>query len=760
MEAKKFLRNMDRHFLMRSGAVFFALLPLVFIPGHLELLSDFKLFFLSLSVSVLVILYSCTAFFQKKKVEIPFSFGILSLSLLLPLYLISTFYSLERPVSLFGFGGDTLSIFSFLIFGGTFFSVFLLFKSKRDHNLLITFLVATLFGCTLFQIAKIFFPSLLSLYTFFGATVGIMGSFVDFGVICFLLFGIFYIVLSRVELSVSSSIFFYGALILSFFGGHISGITLDAIQYKVPLSLLLPIFLILVDVFHVGLDAVKKRVGSRIFNPVPLLVLAFLFSVSLLFGKGIQNYFENEYLVQSEASLPPTSLSVGILVRSVSAHPFVGFGPGTYENVKNGFGTVIGNLSTDTGGSSSEVSRLLSETSSVGVIAGSMWLLFLLSVFFVSLKILIRNPEKHSVKRKVTAFGAGFLVICFITFPIGVLPLSLLFIFSGLLYAIREREGKLRSICLGGGLSSYTYIKTIVFFSLVILVSMYVFGSALLGSVIGQKIEKGEYVNAEALLSKTKRFSLDKNIYMLSAQNSLGRLFQKIQNSSGEESGEDLLFVLKNILADVDVLDVLAPNNYGVKIFESELYGEIARLGLTDFYLKSLQKTKDAEMLSPSAPLSALLQAKIYTNLGEEEKAKEALARAISLKPNYTEGYIFLAKISAEGTDGETQKQLVGQAEKINPLDVDLTFQKAILSIQVGNYSVALANLSAVIKVHPGLVAPRYYEAVALYMLGQKEEGIKKMKRLRGLSADGGSVNQALSLMLENRLEEKFPVVK
>lgn len=753
-----------RHLALKIVAVIFAFIPLIFVPRKFDLLSDSKFFILGFGLSIVLLLLSMFALQKKEEVSIPLSIGTFSLFLLPFIYLVSSFRSIEPIASFVGGSAERVTTFSLSLWAIVFFAVFTLFKSKRDIYILLTFLVSTCFLAVLFEFFKIFFPRLTTLYTFFGSGENLVGSWSEIGILSFLLVGIFYILLSRVRFSFLGNFFLYAGLIVCYFVGLLSHVSSDLMSIHAPLYIVLPIFFILVEgirILYLSIQKKKEAFVSHIQNAFPALLLALLCAVSLLFSKQIQSFFEERFIVVPESSHLSATLTSGVFLKSITVRPFFGFGPGTFPILQDGFRSVSENLSpfyatTFEIGSSG----FLTEAASVGMVASFMWVLFLGSVFLLSLIALFGKPKEHSVKRTIIAFSSGFLVLVFCFLETGFLSLFLLFVFAGLLYGEREREGKIAKKVFREKGAVILLLFFVLLFLKTAFISLYVFAEKVFVSHGESLLEKNKIEDAYSFLKGVSKISMEKQIHILAAKAGVLLMDAEIYGKGGNANGEKLASLLQDVVKEIDTAEKLSPLNLKTKLFAAEIYGKLGEYGIDENFEAALQKLSEAKKLSVANPVPYLFEAKIYARLGETQKAKEALSESIRLKPNYTESYLFLATL----TDGEglveATKLLISQADMINTFDKDLLFQRGIIKLGSKDYKGALIDFREVIEFDKANIQPRYFEALALYLSGEKEEGIKKMKRLRGLSRSGDRIEQTLRQMKEGSLKESQAVVE
>ncbi|GMR17854.1 MAG: hypothetical protein BMS9Abin33_0248 [Gammaproteobacteria bacterium] len=152
---------------------------------------------------------------------------------------------------------------------------------------------------------------------------------------------------------------------------------------------------------------------------------------------------------------------------------------------------------------------------------------------------------------------------------------------------------------------------------------------------------------------------------------------------------------------------------------------------------RALAMSKLAIELDPSSPQAywALGYTRLYRK--ELDMAATAVEHAITLAPNYADGYGLLALINNYLGNGETARQLVTKGMKINPhYTWDYPYNLGRAYYTLGEHQKAIEALLEALDRNEHAASPRIYLAAAYMAAGQKDNAIWEVEQIRVISPE------------------------
>ncbi len=167
-------------------------------------------------------------------------------------------------------------------------------------------------------------------------------------------------------------------------------------------------------------------------------------------------------------------------------------------------------------------------------------------------------------------------------------------------------------------------------------------------------------------------------------------------------------------------------------------------LGYTDSpveaSLRALQLAQKAVSIDPSSPQAQWALAYIYMRNKQFNEAIAALEKAISIAPNYADGYGLLALVyNNMGTMGRAEDaiRLINKGMKLNPyFTYDYPYNLGRAYYTLKDYAKAAQHLENAVERNEALFLPRLYLAASYVQLGRQDDAEWQISELEVLIPD------------------------
>jgi tetratricopeptide (TPR) repeat protein len=158
-------------------------------------------------------------------------------------------------------------------------------------------------------------------------------------------------------------------------------------------------------------------------------------------------------------------------------------------------------------------------------------------------------------------------------------------------------------------------------------------------------------------------------------------------------------------------------------------------LSLRDISIKSgsHEKARNVKTESKAGEIAKNI-ALIYIELGENDKAIEAIEKAKLLSPNDFNLLVSEANIRYKIGEKDKYKELIAQALKINPNDVDLLFNLGVVAADEDDFETAKKYYNMAIETDPAYIKAKMN--MAALILDQEQGIIEEMNGLGSSAAD------------------------
>ena len=152
---------------------------------------------------------------------------------------------------------------------------------------------------------------------------------------------------------------------------------------------------------------------------------------------------------------------------------------------------------------------------------------------------------------------------------------------------------------------------------------------------------------------------------------------------------------------------------------------------------KALETALRGTQLGPDLPYAYWSLGRIYTRsyAGDLEKAKAAFQKAVSLNPNFADGYMFLAYTYIYTGKAEQSLSLIEKAMRINPHFPFWYLQSlGMAQFFIGNYEASVENLKKAVERNPNVPWLRRHLIASYGRLGMIDEAQWEMSEIESIS--------------------------
>ncbi|MDQ3075843.1 MAG: hypothetical protein M3Q34_01835 [bacterium] len=632
------------------------LLPVFFLPFTKIPVETSKGLLLVVGLVVSIIFWAA-ARFSDGKVVLPKSLILVSGLGVVLAFFVSALVNGTREMSLFGIMFDIGTFWSiFTAFLLMFFSS-LIFKNKENAKVLLLGVLASLCVVFLFQIFHIFAPLTSSFGVLNGKTANLAGSWNSFGLLSVMgiiisLFLIEFYSISK-KIKITLGIFLVLAVFMTML-----------VNFSLAWELL-GIFALFVFVYKISYYSNQKSLenNSRKF-PIfsfAIVLLSLLFFIS---GQFIGNYIPAKLGISNIEASPNFSSTMHVGNGAIKDNPVFGVGPNNFEQAWAKYKPSLVNVSQYWNTSFYTGSGLIP---TFFITTGLLGTLFLLIFFYMLLtsgakKLFVSMRSLENVEITIFFVSILFLTTASMFYAAGITIFLLLFAFTGVFVGLSAGTKENDEITI-----SFLEDPRKSFFSILILVLIMVTSAGLSFKYI-QRFASAEYFG-KALLAQNsgdafryivRAIELHQNdlYYRTYSQVELLMISEIIEKSKTKQLSEEEKAGLQ-VHYDKAVQGATLATQFNQKNslnFEllGYVYHTVSNFGLTDAYDKAIESYKTAEKLSPLNPGVKLSIANALISKEMDKEAKESVAAALNLKPNYTEALIMMSQLEKKaGNESE-----------------------------------------------------------------------------------------------------------
>lgn len=646
------------------------LLPLFFFPGINIPIEIGKSFLIVVGLAVSFISYLGARFADGKIILAKSQIFLAGLAVVVATFL-SAFFSSSIKTSLFGVMLDTgtalfvLSAFMILIMSSILF---------KDHNKAKQVIFGSMLSFTIvfvFQILRILAPEFFSFGVLESKTDNLFGSWNSLGIMA--------------SLSLVSSI-----IILEFFNlqkrgkimiGIMAAFSLFFVMtVNFPLSWqIIGIFALLIFVYKVSIYSKKDHESHKFEFPAYAFGLVMVSLLFFMSGQFIGSYLPRALNINSIEVGPSMGTTFSVAKNSLTKDPIFGIGPNKFTEIWSLYKPLeINNTQFWDTAFSVGAGLIPTMAMTTGIIGILSWLTFFILFLYFVFKILFSHNKEHiKWEAPFFVFISTMLFVFSFFYSVSNSIIYLAFAYIGIAIGIiyhHMEKGEMHISFLGDARKSFFAILALI---LLMVISA---GSAF------------KYIEKFASVSYFRNSLSAKEI--LKAENSISKAVSLYPNDLYLRTFSQVYLIKLNSLASkseiteqekADILDsfnkaqaasrsaiIYDSNNYINHRSLATVYSTVAPLGVEGAVEEAIKALDKAITLNPLNPGLELNKSQVYLVANQNKEAKASALKALSLKADYVDAFVFLSQIAKREGDREEALKYAEQALRILPNNQDL----------------------------------------------------------------------------------------
>ena len=750
------------------------LLPIFFIPGgalNLEVAKS-ALFSFGIIVAVLVFLFEI---WQEGKLDIPWHPFVFTVALLPLIYVLSALLSTPSSLSLLGYNFEA-GTFGFMLFGSAvlILASIIFSDTLRVLQALGVFFVSILI-ITLFVLIKMFFGGDVLVWgNFFTKTSNPIGNWTDLAVSFGLLSAIATLAIGMIPMKFPFRVLVYATFAL----GVVMLVIINFFTAFV-LTLIVSVFLFIYfsrgekDFFNTAATPTYSALTDFILRPtflpamLGLISLIFLINPTISATRGtLGDVISNAVKIQNIDVRPSLSATLNISKAVLSQDGLLGSGPNTFDRDWLIYKSVDVNTTPFWAVAFPfGIGFIPTQIATTGLVGSALWIAFFVLFALVIFRALNNLPESRD--ERFTLISTFLLAILlwlssFLYTPSATM-LMLAFIFSGIFMAVVIQHGAVSY--RGFNLNQNSQVRFISI-ALMAVIALGAFGLGWVGfnktvsafyfqKAVGLSNVAGiSLVEIENQLEKAIKFSATDKYYI-----ALSRInFAKAQAAASATTGapeenkanfEDAL--RKSISAARSAVNI-NPAGYDNWVALGMIYSALVPppLLVEGAYENAQLAYSEARLRNPTNPALLLLLARLELSHGNRETARSFIRRALALKEDYADAYVFLAQLEIQ--DGNTTGA-IASAERLvalMPSNSGIYFELGLLKYSNKDYNGAMEAFKLALASTPDYANAKYYLGLTLTRLGRLDEARAEFEVLLATNPDSAEVRAALDSLRKN----------
>ena len=750
------------------------LLPIFFIPGgalNLEVAKS-TLFSFGIIVAVLVFLFEI---WQEGKLDIPWHPFVFTVALLPLIYVLSALLSTPSSLSLLGYNFEA-GTFGFMLFGSAvlILASIIFSDTLRVLQALGVFFVSILI-ITLFVLIKMFFGGDVLVWgNFFTKTSNPIGNWTDLAVSFGLLSAIATLAIGMIPMKFPFRVLVYATFAL----GVVMLVIINFFTAFV-LTLIVSVFLFIYfsrgekDFFNTAATPTYSALTDFILRPtflpamLGLISLIFLINPTISATRGtLGDVISNAVKIQNIDVRPSLSATLNISKAVLSQDGLLGSGPNTFDRDWLIYKSVDVNTTPFWAVAFPfGIGFIPTQIATTGLVGSALWIAFFVLFALVIFRALNNLPESRD--ERFTLISTFLLAILlwlssFLYTPSATM-LMLAFIFSGIFMAVVIQHGAVSY--RGFNLNQNSQVRFISI-ALMAVIALGAFGLGWVGfnktvsafyfqKAVGLSNVAGiSLVEIENQLEKAIKFSATDKYYI-----ALSRInFAKAQAAASATTGapeenkanfEDAL--RKSISAARSAVNI-NPAGYDNWVALGMIYSALVPppLLVEGAYENAQLAYSEARLRNPTNPALLLLLARLELSHGNKETARSFIRRALALKEDYADAYVFLAQLEIQ--DGNTTGA-IASAEKLAvlmPNNPGIYFELGLLKYSNKDYNGAMEAFKLALASTPDYANAKYYLGLTLIQLGRWDEARAEFDALLITNPDNEEIRAALDSLRKN----------
>jgi tetratricopeptide (TPR) repeat protein len=180
-------------------------------------------------------------------------------------------------------------------------------------------------------------------------------------------------------------------------------------------------------------------------------------------------------------------------------------------------------------------------------------------------------------------------------------------------------------------------------------------------------------------------------------------------------------------------------------------YQTVAPLGLQDAYANAKTSYVKALALNPTNPSIYLSLANLDLSQKNVDMAKEDIAGALAIKPDYTDALFLLAKMAQDSGDTQEAIRQVQKAQAADPTSFAAAFDLGILEYAVKDYTHAATSLEQAVAIDQSNLDAHYFLGLTYDTLGRKDDAIAQFEFIAQAHPDNQQIKDILANLKAGR---------
>lgn len=531
-----------------------------------------------------------------------------------------------------------------------------------------------------------------------------------------------------------------------------------------PILIMLGLFSLFYFVYTYSWSTADRSPVSKRASFESLIVLVIVV-VFILSQGALSQSLSQVFKLNTIEVRPNTEATLSLVGKAYKQNPVLGVGPNNFGTLWNEFKPIEINATqfwlTTFNFGSGFVPTLFATTGGLG----SLTLLAFMILFAVSGFRTIFKQNDNPIIQFATSTSfliALFLWIAMVVYVPSLALVALAFIFSGIYTSLLVHYGK---STFGMNIFSSPKSSFLAVFCVVVLLVASIAGgyfvwersvASLLYNQASASLSKGDVVAGKANLTKALSLVPTDAYWRAYAEISFNELGQQLAKTpdANKMTEADKAAVQSSIAQAVtSARNAIAWNNSDFENWFTlgRVYEILAANGIEGAVENSRSAYAEALKRAPTNPAILLAEARLEMLANKEQEARAKISKAIELKNNYTDAYYTLAQLEAATNNAKGAIDAVAAASFVDPTNTGLLFQLGVMKYNVRDFAGARDALGRAIQLVPDYANARYFLALSLEKLGDKEGTLRELREIQKTNPDNKEVAQMIQNVEANR---------
>ncbi|MBI1974800.1 MAG: tetratricopeptide repeat protein, partial [Parcubacteria group bacterium] len=501
--------------------------------------------------------------------------------------------------------------------------------------------------------------------------------------------------------------------------------------------------------------------------PMPALTLLLISVVFMLGGANISAPLSARLGVSQVEARPSWSATFAVAKQTLVKDPLLGAGPNRFtpewlRYKPAGINeTIFWGVDFQYG-----IGLIPTFLATTGILGALSWVAFFILFLSAGFGAMLRETaDKLSRYLSTSSFLVALFLWVFTVVYIPSLTLfTLAFFFTGLFLASLFAERALPRAII-----SFVKDPRAGFISVLILILLLI-GSVTLGYLLTQKYVASVYFErgvrafnrdgnvgeAERLIQKAAAISPLDVYFRFLADISLFRMNTALAappGASADSVRSEFQTLLGAALGSARQAVALNKTNYENLISLGRVYEAVVPLKIPGAYESARASYEEALSLNPESPALFLTLARLEAAKGDNAKAREEIARALTKKGNYTEAIFFLSQVEAREGNIKAAISSVEAASVIAPNDATVFFQLGLLRYNDRDFRGAIGALERAVALNPAYANAKYFLGLSYERVGRDADAVRQFQDIQKTNPD----NKEIELILRNLKAGRAP---